>query len=98
MKNEIVEVKFLGNAPCGYDGYGAVATLGKKRYENFKATGLYKMELVQNLVAHVSGKRARNKNGTLKADEKSTPNVNEAWEDGKAPNKNKKPGRPKKKK
>jgi len=25
--------------------------------------------------------RARNKNGTLKADDPSTPNVNEAWED-----------------
>ena len=27
-------------------------------------------------------KRARNADGTLKADDKSTPNVNEAWEDG----------------
>ena len=45
-----------------------------------------------------STKRARNKNGTLKADDKSTPNVNEAWEGGKAPAKKKKPGRPKKKK
>ena len=25
-------------------------------------------------------KRARNKNGTLKADDPSTPNINEAWE------------------
>lgn len=27
-------------------------------------------------------KRARNANGTLKADDPSTPDVNEAWEDG----------------
>jgi hypothetical protein len=27
-------------------------------------------------------KRARNTNGTLKADDPSTPDVNEAWEDG----------------
>ena len=27
-------------------------------------------------------KRARNKDGTLKADDPSTPDVNEAWEDG----------------
>ena len=30
-------------------------------------------------------KRARNKDGTYKGDDKSTPNVNEAWVDGKAP-------------
>jgi len=32
-------------------------------------------------------KRARNADGTLKADDKTTPNVNEAWEGGKAPKK-----------
>ena len=37
-------------------------------------------------------KRARNKKGQLKADDPSTPNVNEAWVGGKAP---KKRGRPK---
>ena len=30
-------------------------------------------------------KRARNSDGTLKADDKSTKDVNEAWEGGKAP-------------
>ena len=30
-------------------------------------------------------KRARTKKGTYKADDKSTPNVNEAWVGGKAP-------------
>ena len=39
--------------------------------------------------------RARNENGTLKADDPSTPDVNEAWEDKPA---TKKRGRPKKKK
>ncbi len=39
--------------------------------------------------------RARNKNGTLKADDPSTPDINEAWED--APVK-KKRGRPAKEK
>jgi hypothetical protein len=38
-------------------------------------------------------KRARDSKGKLKADDPSTPNVNEAWEGGKAP---KKRGRPKK--
>ncbi len=37
--------------------------------------------------------RARNENGTLKADDPSTPNVNEAWEEKPA----KKRGRPPKK-
>jgi len=35
-------------------------------------------------------KRARGKKGRYKADDKSTPNVNEAWVGGKAPNKRKK--------
>ena len=55
MANKMLEVKFLKNAPCGYDGYGAVATLGEKRFENFKKTGLYEMEIVKNLVANVDG-------------------------------------------
>ena len=37
--------------------------------------------------------RARNDDGTLKADDPNTPEVNEAWEGGQAP---KKRGRPKK--
>lgn len=32
-------------------------------------------------------KRARNEKGQLKADDPSTPDVNEAWEDGKSPKK-----------
>ena len=32
-------------------------------------------------------KRARNEDGTLKGDDPSTPDVNEAWEGGKAPKK-----------
>ena len=43
-------------------------------------------------VAPVKAKRARNKKGQLKADDPSTPKVNEAWVGGKAP---KKRGRPK---
>ena len=43
-----------------------------------------------------SPKRARNSKGQLKADDPSTPNVNEAYVGGKGPAK-KKPGRPKKK-
>lgn len=34
-------------------------------------------------------KRARNEDGTLKGDDPSTPDVNEAWEGGKAPAKKK---------
>ena len=39
-------------------------------------------------------KRARDKSGKLKADDKKTPNVTEAWVGGKAPTK--KRGRPRK--
>ena len=46
----------------------------------------------------VKPKRARTKKGTLKADDPSTPEVNEAWEGGKAPKKKaKKKAAPKKK-
>ena len=37
--------------------------------------------------AEVKPKRARNNKGQLKADDPSTPDVNEAWEGGKAPKK-----------
>ena len=70
MANEIVEVKFLGNAPSGYDGYGKTGTMGKKRYENFKATGLYEMELVKKLVAHVEDKKPKAKKKTSKKKKK----------------------------
>jgi len=40
-------------------------------------------------------KRARNTDGTLKADDPKTPEVNEAWEGGKAPKPIKR-GRPRK--
>ena len=38
----------------------------------------------------VKSKRARTKKGRYKADDKSTPNVNEAWVGGKAPKKKRK--------
>ena len=41
------------------------------------------------------GVRARNEDGTLKGDDPSTPNVNEAWEGGKAPVKRKSPAKKK---
>lgn len=47
-----------------------------------------KMDSVEdtlNLESSVKPKRARNTKGQLKADDPSTPNINEAWEDGKAP-------------
>ena len=39
----------------------------------------------KKVVAPTEVKRARNDDGTLKADDESTPDVNEAWEGGKAP-------------
>jgi len=41
----------------------------------------------KKVVAPTEIKRARTEDGKLKADDKSTPNVNEAWEGGKAPKK-----------
>jgi saccharopine dehydrogenase-like NADP-dependent oxidoreductase len=41
-------------------------------------------KIVKKAIKAVAGKkkRARNKDGTLKADDPSTPDVNEAWENG----------------
>ena len=39
-------------------------------------------------IVPVKPKRARTKKGRYKADDKSTPDFNEAWEGGKAPKKN----------
>ncbi len=42
---------------------------------------------IKNLfgLSEASGERARNKKGQFKKDDKSTPNVNEAYADGKTP-------------
>tara|TARA_R110000824_G_scaffold1097_7_gene6020 strand:- start:466 stop:651 length:186 start_codon:yes stop_codon:yes gene_type:complete len=40
-------------------------------------------------------KQARSKGGKFKSDDPSTPDVNEAWEGGKAPAKKKKPAKKK---
>tara|TARA_R100001509_G_scaffold133431_1_gene87017 strand:- start:901 stop:1200 length:300 start_codon:yes stop_codon:yes gene_type:complete len=52
--------------------------------QNFVIAGLAKEVKV---VEVQETKRARNDDGTLKADDPSTPDVNEAWEGGKAPKK-----------
>lgn len=44
-------------------------------------------EEIEKLTEASKPKRARNSDGTLKADDKTTPDVNEAWEGGKAPKK-----------
>jgi len=44
-------------------------------------------KIEKKIVSPTETKRARNNDGTLKADDKSTPNVNEAWVGGKAPKK-----------
>ena len=49
-------------------------------------------------VADIKAKRARTVKGRFKADDKATPEVNEAWESGKAPKKKAKVTRKKKKK
>jgi len=41
-----------------------------------------KVQKVVQKVVPAKRKRARNSDGTLKADDPSTPDVNEAWEDG----------------
>ena len=58
-----------------------------KRFEEFVD---WFWELVFGTERRPKPKRARTKKGRYKADDKSTPNVNEAWVGGKAPKKRKK--------
>jgi hypothetical protein len=46
------------------------------------AIEILEAEAEQKKKAPAKKKRARNANGTLKADDPSTPDLNEAWEDG----------------
>ncbi len=56
------------------------------------------LETIHDMIEIITGKRpekvkpkrARTKKGRYKADDKSTPNVNEAWIGGKAPKKKRK--------
>ena len=71
---------------------------GKSPYEQAKEILSQKMEEATvelekfeeaDIVKEVP-KRARTKKGTYKSDDKSTPDINEAWEGGKAPKPKKK--------
>ncbi len=52
-------------------------------------------KIVTFLIGGPSGERARDKKGRYVADDKSTPNVNEAYKDGRKPTKKRGRGRPK---
>lgn len=69
----------IANSGKAYDGetheLAGTTFSGKTRTAESK-----RLEWVE-LVVKPKKKRARNKNGTLKADDPSTPDVNEAWEE-----------------
>jgi|TARA_R110001592_G_scaffold41446_1_gene135164 hypothetical protein len=73
----------------------ADSELMKSNMERFESMGWaieIKMDSVEETVeveAEVEIKRARNEKGHLVGDDKSTPDVNEAWEGGEAPVKKK---------
>ena len=48
-------------------------------------------KIVTFLIGEPTGKRARDSKGRYKADDKSTPNVNEAYSDGRKPKSKAKP-------
>ena len=43
----MLKVKFKGNAPSGFDGYGRVEDIGEKMLENFQKTGMYDIEVIE---------------------------------------------------
>jgi hypothetical protein len=59
----------------------------KKRQTRLKEAGVVVAPVKEEAPKPVEPVRARNEDGTLKSDDKSTPNVNEAWVGGKAPKK-----------
>ena len=59
----------------------------KKRQKRLEENGIIVAPVKEEAPKRVEPVRARNEDGTLKADDKSTPNVNEAWVGGKAPKK-----------
>ena len=67
----------------------------KKRQKRLEENGIIVAPVKEEAPKPVEPVRARNEDGTLKADDKSTPNINEAWVGGKAPKK--KPAAKKKK-
>ena len=73
--------------PSGMDA-GKEYYVGKKYLENLESANRYDIEILEN--SESKPKRARNAKGQLKADDPSTPDVNEAYEGGKGPKKKKK--------
>lgn len=63
---------------------GDFAMIEEADFDRFKAMGWSKEKAEKSAA---KPKRARKADGTLKADDPSTPDVNEAWEGGKAPKK-----------
>jgi len=59
----------------------------KKRQRRLKESGVVVAPVKEEAPKPVEPVRARNEDGTLKADDVSTPDVNEAWVGGKAPKK-----------
>jgi len=59
----------------------------KKRQRRLKESGVVVAPVKEEVPKPVEPVRARNEDGTLKADDVSTPDVNEAWVGGKAPKK-----------
>ena len=92
-----VVVKAVEKVDVNKDGKMSVAdakVVGEKVKEIFK-----KSETVQatpEVVAETKPPKRARKKGKLVADNPATPEVNEAWEGGKAPEKNAKPKKPRK--
>ena len=59
----------------------------KKRQKRLEENGIIVAPVKEEAPKPSEPVRARNEDGTLKADDNSTPNVNEAWVGGKAPKK-----------
>ena len=59
----------------------------KKRQRRLAEDGIVPVPVKEEASVVVEPVRARNEDGTLKADDKSTSDVNEAWVGGKAPKK-----------
>ena len=62
----MLKVKFKGNAPSGFDGYGAIEDVGEKMLENFQKTGMYDIEVIEEEKPVVKKKTKKDKKSTKK--------------------------------
>lgn len=59
-----MKVKFLKNAPSGFDGWGKTEIVTDDQFKLFSKTGMYKIEVVEETPKPKTKKKKENKKGS----------------------------------